>query len=247
MMVLNKTCIVTGASRGIGKGIAVALGKSSANVIINYAKNQKGAEDTAQAVIKNGGRADVFCADVSDYSQAEELIAFALEKFGRVDALVNNAGIASLPMPFDMTSKDEWERVFSVNVYGTFNCTKAVIPSMVHNKSGSILNISSVWGITGGSCEAVYSASKAAIIGFTKAMAKELAPSGIRVNALAPGIIDTDMNSHLSREDIAETEKEIPLGRMGTAEEIGKIAAFLCLDGSEYITGEIIKADGGWF
>ena len=161
-------------------------------------------------------------------------------------ALVNNAGIALNPVPFDMTDYAEWKKVFDVNVFGTFNCTKAVLPYMISQKKGSIVNVSSVWGITGGSCEAVYSSSKAAVIGFTKAMAKELAPSGIRVNAVAPGIIETEMNNHLSVEEIDEIKKEIPLGKMGTIEDIGKIIAFLCEDKSSYITGEIIKADGGW-
>ncbi len=243
---MNKACIITGASRGIGQGAAMALAEQGASVVINYNKNKNMAEETAQKIIKNGGRAEIFCGDVSDFDASVKLIEFTLERFGKIDALVNNAGIALKPMPFDMTSREDWDRVFGVNVFGMFNCTKAVLPHMIHNKWGSIVNLSSVWGITGGSCEAVYSASKSAVIGFTKAMAKELAPSNIRVNAVAPGIIDTDMNSHLTREDIAETEKEIPLGRMGTTEEIGKVIAFLCTDKSKYITGEIIKIDGGW-
>ncbi len=244
---MSEICIVTGASGGIGSEAAIALGKKGASVVVNYRKNKEGAEQTAQKIIQSGGKAEIFCADVSDWVQVVKMTEFTLEKFGRIDVLVNNAGVALAQMPFDMTDQAQWDKIFSVNVYGTFNCTKAVIPSMVHFKKGSILNLSSVWGIAGGSCEAVYSASKAAIIGFTKAMAQELAPSGIRVNALAPGMIDTKMNSHLSLADIAETEKEIPLGRMGTAEEIGEIAAFLCLNESSYITGEVIKVDGGWF
>ncbi len=243
---MDKVCIVTGASRGIGRGAAEILGSMGAGVVIGYNKNKSAAEEAADSVIKNGGRAEIFRGDISCFDTAKALVEFAVSKFKRVDALVNNAGTALNPMPFDMTDKDDWDRIFGVNVYGMFNCTKAVLPHMVHDKSGSIINISSVWGLSGGSCEAVYSASKAAVIGFSKAMAKELAPSGIRVNAVAPGIIDTDMNSHLSQEELDEINKEIPLGRMGTPQEIGKTIAFLCSDKSKYITGEIIKIDGGW-
>lgn len=243
---MNKTFVITGGSRGIGKGVALCLGEKGYNIVINYAKNQTAAEETAEEVRKLGGNAEIFKADVSEWEEAKALIDFSAEKFGKIDALVNNAGIALTPLPFDMTDYAEWKRVFDVNVFGAFNCTKAVLPYMISKKSGSIVNVSSVWGITGGSCEAVYSSSKAALIGFTKAMAKELAPSGIRVNAVAPGIIETKMNSHLSVEEIKEIEKEIPLGKMGTIEEIGKLIAFLCDDRSSYITGEIIKADGGW-
>lgn len=243
---MGKVCIVTGASRGIGKSTAIALGKQGASVVVNYNKNRSQAELTAAEVIKCGGQAEIFGADVSEPEAAEKMAEFTIMRFGRIDALVNNAGIALPQKPFDMTDRLEWDKVFSVNVYGTFNCTKAVIPNMVHNKRGSIVNLSSVWGITGGSCEAVYSSAKAAVIGFTKAMAKELAPSGICVNALAPGIIDTDMNGHLAPEDIDGIKKEIPFGRLGSPDEIGEMAAFLCSDKSRYITGEIIKADGGW-
>ncbi len=240
------TCIITGASRGIGKGAALALAKMGANVIINYNKNKAMAEETQKEVISLGGKAEIFGADVSDFSACQKMVEFAIEKFGGVDALVNNAGISPMQAPFDMTGKEEWDKVFSVNVFGTFNCTKAVLPHMISKKRGSIVNLSSVWGIVGGSCEAVYSSSKAAVIGFTKAMAKELAPSGIRVNALAPGMIDTDMNSHFGEDDIEEIKNEIPLGRIGTITDMGNIIAFLCSDESGYITGETIKADGGW-
>ncbi len=243
---MNKTFVITGGSRGIGKGTALCLAEKGNNIIINYAKNQAAAEVTAEEVRKLGGNPELFKADVSVWEEAKALIDFSAEKFGKIDGLVNNAGIALTPLPFDMTDYAQWKRVFDVNVFGAFNCTKAVLPYMISKKSGSIVNVSSVWGITGGSCEAVYSSSKSALIGFTKAMAKELAPSGIRVNAVAPGIIETEMNSHLSGEEIKEIEKEIPLGKMGTIEEIGKLIAFLCEDRSSYITGEIIKADGGW-
>ncbi|MBR2916520.1 MAG: glucose 1-dehydrogenase [Clostridia bacterium] len=243
---MSITCIVTGASRGIGKGAALSLGEMGANVVINYNKNKALAEDVAKEVISFGGRAEIFGADVSDFSSCQKMIEFTAEKFGGIDALVNNAGISPMQSPFDLTDREEWEKVFSVNVFGTFNCTKAVLPHMISKKKGSIVNVSSVWGITGGSCEAVYSSSKAAVIGFTKAMAKELAPSGIRVNALAPGMIETDMNSHFGENDIEEIKKEIPLGKIGTISDMGKIIAFLCSNKSSYITGEVIKADGGW-
>lgn len=243
---MSKVCIVTGASRGIGRGTAIALGEKGASVVINYNKNKAAAEETARAVMEKGGRAKIFCGDISDENTAKALADFTVEKFGRIDALVNNAGIALPPLPFDMTKKEDWDKVFGVNIYGVLNCTKAVLPHMIHNKSGSVVNVSSVWGITGGSCEVVYSTSKAAITGFTKSLAKEVAPSGIRVNAVAPGIINTDMNSHLGENEIKDIEKEIPLGRMGKPEEIASLIAFLCLEESKYITGEIIKTDGGW-
>lgn len=243
---MDKVCIVTGASRGIGRAAAASLGRRGASVVLSYNKNRAAAEEAAAEIIKNGGRAEIFAADVSDYSAAAKMINFAAERFGRIDALVNNAGIALPASPFDLTSRADWDAVFGVNVFGMFNCTKAALPHMVHRKQGSIVNLSSVWGVTGGSCEAVYSAAKAAVIGFTRAMAKELAPSGIRVNAVAPGIIDTDMNAHLTQTDMADIKEEIPVGRLGTVGEIGEIIAFLCSDESGYITGEIIKADGGW-
>ena len=243
---MKRTYVITGASRGIGKGAALCLAKSGANIIINYNKNEEAARQTAREVMALGGECEIFKADISSFSLAKEMIDFSISRFGKVDGLVNNAGIALPISPFDLTEKEDWERVFSVNVFGAFNCTKAVLHHMISNKAGSIVNVSSVWGISGGSCEAVYSASKSALIGFTKAMAKELAPSGIRVNAVAPGIIKTEMNSHLNESELLEIERDIPLGKMGTIEDIGKIIAFLCSEKSSYITGEIIKADGGW-
>lgn len=243
---MKRTYIITGASRGIGRGAALCLAKSGANIIINYNKNKEAAEQTAREVLSLGGECEIFKADVSSFSLAKEMIDFSISRFGKIDGLINNAGIALPISPFDLTEKEDWERVFSVNVFGAFNCTKAILPHMISNKAGSIVNVSSVWGINGGSCEAVYSASKAALIGFTKAMAKELAPSGIRVNAVAPGIIKTEMNSHLNESELLEIERDIPLGKMGTIEDIGKIITFLCSEKSAYITGEIIKADGGW-
>lgn len=243
---MNNVVILTGGSGGLGRGAAAALAKSGDFIVLNYNKNRKAAEEIADEAENFGGHCRIFGADITVFAEADDLMSFALSEYGKIDALVNNAGIALPPMPFDMTSGEDWKEIFSVNVFGTFNCTKAVIPHMVSRKKGSIVNISSVWGLTGGSCEAVYSASKAAIIGFTKAMAKELAPSNIRVNAVAPGIIDTKMNSHLSQAELDEIKKEIPLGRIGTDEDIGKAVEFLCNDESGYITGEIIKADGGW-
>jgi len=242
---MDKTFIITGSSRGIGKGAALSLAESG-NIVLNYIKNKEMAEETAEKIREKGGKCETFKADVSIYEEAKALVDFAISTFGNVSALVNNAGIAPAPVPFDMTDYAQWKRVFDVNVFGAFNCTKAVLPYMISQKKGSIVNVSSVWGMTGGSCEAVYSSSKAALIGFTKAMAKELAPSGIRVNAVAPGIIETEMDNHLSEDEIEPIKAEIPLGKMGTIEDIGKIIAFLCEDRSSYITGEIIKADGGW-
>lgn len=242
---MSETVIVTGASRGIGKACALAFGKSGANVIINYTRSKEKAEELCEDISKLGGRALPFCADVADRKAVDEMIAFAHSNFGSISTLVNNAGIAEQIMFCDIT-EEKWDRMFAVDVKGVYNCIQAALPDMIHNKSGRIINISSMWGITGASCEVHYSAAKAAVIGMTKALAKELGPSGITVNAIAPGVISTEMNGNISEEIMSELKEETPIGRIGTPEDIAETALFLASPKASFITGEVISVNGGF-
>lgn len=242
---MSETVIVTGASRGIGKACALAFGKSGVNVIINYTRSKEKAEEVCDEISKLGGRALPFCADVADRKAVDEMIAFAHSNFGSISILVNNAGIAEQIMFCDIT-EEKWDRMFNVDVKGVYNCIQAALPDMIHNKSGRIINISSMWGITGASCEVHYSAAKAAVIGMTKALAKELGPSGITVNAIAPGVISTEMNGNISEEIMSELKEETPIGRIGTPEDIAETALFLASPKASFITGEVISVNGGF-
>ena len=237
---MSKTVLITGASRGIGAYAARAFAAEGYKVAVNYFKSENEAASLAKEI---GGIA--VKADVSDPLQAEELVKKTLEKFGHIDVLVNNAAIALTQKVICDVGADEWDRLFAVNVRGMFNCTKAALDSMITRQNGKIINISSVWGITGGSCEVAYSASKAAVIGFTKALAKETAPSRITVNCIAPGVIKTDMNAHLSEQDYAALKEETPLGRIGTPQDIAGAMLFLASPAADFITGQVITADGG--
>ncbi len=241
-----KTVLITGASRGIGRATALEFANRGYNVAINYKSSKDKAEELCREIKERGGSAQAFCADVSKNEEVKEMVKKVNETFGSIDVLVNNAGVAPKQGLFTDFSDETTESVFDVNVFGTMNCTKAVVPQMVSKKSGKIINVSSIWGVCGGSCEVLYSASKSAVIGFTKALAKELAPSGVNVNCVAPGFVDTDMNSHLTEEEKNEFCQEIPLGRAGTPDEIAKIIYFLASDGAAYITGQTIVADGGF-
>lgn len=242
---MSGTVIVTGASRGIGKACALAFGKSGANVIINYTRSKEKAEETCNEIIKLGGNALPFCADVSDRKAVDEMTEFAHKNFGSITTLINNAGIAEQIMFCDIT-EEKWDRMFAVDVKGVYNCIQSALPDMIHNKSGRIINISSMWGITGASCEVHYSAAKAAVIGMTKALAKELGPSGITVNAIAPGVISTEMNGNISEEIMSELKEETPIGRIGTPEDIAETALFLASPKASFITGEVISVNGGF-
>ena len=236
-----KTILVTGGSRGIGRAIVEKFAKEGYNVVLNYNKSEYAALDIA----KQHKNVEIFKANVSNPKDVEAMVNFAEEKFKKIDVLVNNAGISSSSLLQDL-SLEEWNNLFEVNVTGTFLVTKNVLPNMISNKSGKIINISSVWGLVGASMEVAYSASKAAIIGFTKALAKEVGPSGITVNAIAPGIVMTDMVSNLTLDEFEEIRKDIPLERIGETSDISNTAFFLASEEANYITGQVISPNGGW-
>ena len=236
-----KTAVITGASRGIGAAAARAFSKAGYNVVINYNKSEK----EAFALCKELENAVTVKADVSTEDGARLLISEAARVFGGVDVLVNNAGEALCKMVAD-TSLSEWKRLFAVNVESTFLCSKFASEYMVRQKSGRIINVSSMWGVKGASVEAAYSASKAAVIGFTKALARELGPSGITVNAVAPGVIDTDMNAHLSDDDKWALCDETPLCRIGSPEEVAAAILWLASDAASFVTAQVLGVDGGF-
>lgn len=240
-----KTAMITGASRGIGRAIAIELAQKGYDVALNYNKSKTEAETLRDELKKLGVKAEIFGADVSKNDEVQRMTGDVISFFSGVDVLVNNAGIALPQGLFTDFDDSEARRIFETNVFGIMNCSRAVVPHFVSKKAGRIVNISSIWGISGGSCEVIYSASKGAIIAFTKALAKELAPSGICVNCVAPGFIDTDMNNHLSKEDKVAFVQDIPLGRIGTAKEVAESVAFLASDAASYITGQTITIDGG--
>lgn len=236
-----KTVLVTGGARGIGRAICLAFAEKSYNIAINYNRSAAAAQDLSKQL---GGSSHMLVqADVSDCAQVEKMFADVYSRFGGVDILINNAGIAQQKLFTDITCED-WSSMMDINLGGTFHCCKAAVPNMIQRKSGCIINISSIWGMVGASCEVHYSASKAALLGFTKALAKELAPSDIRVNAVAPGIIETDMMAGFAGGEKAMLESEIPLRRFGTPEEIADAVLFLAESG--YITGQILSPNGGF-
>lgn len=237
------TAIVTGGAKGIGKAIVEELAKNGINVVINYNKSEQAAKDLRQELTQDGCNVEIYKADVSKREEAKRLVLFAKEKFGEIDILINNAGIDKWQLFTDITDED-WDEIISCNLNSAFYMTQEVVKDMIHNKKGTIINISSIWGITGASCEVAYSVSKAGMDGLTKALAKELAPSGIRVNSIAPGAIMTDMNKNLTNEEIEEVNNQIPLGRFGTPQEVAKCAKWLVED--SYTTGQIISPNGGW-
>jgi len=240
----KKTAIVTGASRGIGAAAAELLAESGCGVVVNYLHSERRAYELCDTLARRGLSCAPYKADVSVRGEAFALAAFAVNEFGGADILVNNAGIAQQKLFSDITP-DEWERMFAVSAGAAFHCTQAVLPYMLRRKSGCVVNVSSIWGMTGASCEVHYSAAKAALIGMTKALAKELAPSGIRVNCVAPGAADTDMNKGLSAEDMRLLRGEIPLGYIASAREIAQCIRFLCSDEASYVTGQVLSPNGG--
>ena len=237
---MSKTVLITGASRGIGKACAIEFAKSGYRVAIDYNKSEDKAKALVAELQAQGVDADCFKADVSDCEQVNELIGWAKERFGGVDVLINNAGISVAGLLTDLTNT-QWQELRGVCLDGAIYCSRAVLPDMIKKQSGCIINISSVWGVKGASYEVAYSAVKAGIIGLTLGLSKEVAPSGIRVNCIAPGVIDTDMSRCYDLEALA---LDTPLGRVGQPEEIAKAALFLAE--AEFITGQVLGVDGGF-
>lgn len=240
---MGKVAIVTGASRGIGREIAKQLAIKGIKVIANYNKSENEARNLKEELKKQNIDIDIFKCDVSKREEGKKLVEFVLNKYGKIDILINNAGISEYKL-FTNETDEDWNRVINTNLYSAFMMSQEVLPNMIHNKNGCIINISSIWGQVGSSFEVIYSISKSGIDGLTKALAKELGPSNIRVNSIAPGVIDTDMNKNLSEEDLSGLKDEIPLGKIGLPQDIAKCVNWLVED--NYTTGQVISINGGW-
>ena len=234
------TVFITGGSGGIGSAMVKEFASLGYNVAFTYKSGEKAAKELEAAV---PGSLAIYC-DVAKSESVNEAVKASVSRFGGIDVLINNAGIAGQRLFTDIT-EDEWDEMIDVNLKGCFLTCKAILPGMIRQKSGVIINVSSMWGICGASCEVHYSAAKSGVIGLTKALAKEVGLSGIRVNCIAPGVIDTPMNANFSPEDMAALKEEIPLNYIGTPETIAKTASFLAGDGGEYITGQVISPNGG--
>lgn len=241
---MSKVALITGATRGIGKQIAIKLAKEGYNIAINYRKENEELENTKREIEEQNVKCLAVQGDVSNFEDTKRFVDEVINEFGAIDVLVNNAGITKDMLILRM-QKEDFESVVNVNLTGTFNVTKNVVPYMMKKRSGRIINISSVVGISGNAGQTNYSASKAGIIGFTKSLAKEVASRNILVNAVAPGFIETDMTSILKDDVKAEIAKNIPLKRMGKAEDVANVVKFLASDESSYITGQVIQVDGG--
>lgn len=242
---MKKTVLVTGASGEIGREIAKVFAKEGYKVAIHYNNNEKAADELKALLLNNGAEAEIFKADLLNNEEVRSLAAAVIEKMGRIDVLINNAG-ASLIKPFLDTEDSEGAELVSLNLVSAMALSKYAAEDMLKRKSGRIINISSVWGLSGASCEVYYSASKAGMIGFTKALASELAPSGITVNAVAPGVIDTRMNAHLNDIEKDELASEIPAGRFGNGYDVAKLVLFLASSDADYITGQAVNISGGF-
>lgn len=242
--IVNKVVVVTGGSRGIGAQIVKTLANENYKVILNYNNSKEQAEKIQQELLEQGKEIEIIKADVSKKEEVEKLIQFAINKFNKIDILINNAGISQEGLFTDVT-EEEWQKIINTNLNSVFYCNQQALKYMIQEQQGCIINISSIWGETGASCEVAYSTTKAAINGMTKALAKEVGPSNIRVNAIAPGIIDTDMNKNLTIEEHKQIKEQIPLNRIGKAIDIAKCVKWLVED--EYTTGQIISINGGWY
>ena len=240
---MNKTAIVTGGSKGIGAAVVKILAQEGYNVILNYYKSEEVAQKMKDEFTGKGYNVEIFKADVSKREEVKKLIEFTLNKYKNIDVLVNNAGISQTKLFTDITDLD-WSNMMATNLDSVFYTTQEAVKKMIHNKKGCIINISSIWGLVGSSCEVHYSVAKAGVDAMTKSLAKELGPSNIRVNSIAPGIIDTDMNKYLSYKEVVEIEDEIPLGKIGKPEDIARCVKWLIED--EYTTGQVISINGGW-
>ncbi len=240
---MEKIILVTGASRGIGRAIAKLLAEKNHTVIANYNNSYESAIDLQESLKSQNIEIDLYKADVSNRSEVKKMIDFCISKYGKIDVLVNNAGKDQEKMFQDITDED-FNNIIKSNLYSVFCTTQEVLPFMLHNKCGCIINISSIYGITGGSCAALYSATKSAIDGITKSLAKELGPSNIRVNSIAPGCINTDMNKNLSYNDFEQIKAETPLQAIGEGIDIAKCVEWLVND--TFVSGQVITIDGGW-
>lgn len=240
----KKVILITGASRGIGRALAYGLARDESNVVIaNYNKSEDKANELKKELTLLGKNIEIYKADVSKRNEVEEMVSFVLNKYGKIDVLINNAGISFVKMFTDVSDED-WNYVINTNLYSVFVTSQEVAKNMISRKSGVIINISSIFGVIGASCESIYSVTKAGIDAMTKSLAKEFSYSNIRVNSIAPGLIDTEMNNDLSEEDIKALEEEIPLGRMGKPEEL--VSTVKMLIENTYITGQVIEINGGW-
>lgn len=243
-MLNEKIAVVTGASRGIGKAVAKKLASLGATVVVNYNGSEAKAQEVKEEIEQAGGKAEIMQCNVANYAACDEFIKLVIEKYGKIDILVNNAGITKDGLLMRM-SEEDFSDVIDINLKGTFNCMRFVSRQMMKQRSGRIVNMSSVVGVCGNAGQVNYAASKAGVIGMTKSAAKELASRGITVNAIAPGFIETDMTSVLSEKVKEEAAKQIPLGCFGKDEDIAEAVAFLVSDGAKYITGQVLHVDGG--
>lgn len=240
---MNKVIIITGASRGIGANMAICLAKHGYNIVLNYNQSEEEAKEIKEQLNKEEINIEICKADVRRREEVKKLIEFTVNKFGRIDVLINNAGISQTKLFTDITDED-WNNMIQTNLTSAFYTTQEALKYMINEKSGCIINISSIWGITGGACEVHYSAAKAGLDGMTKSLAKEIGPSNIRVNSIAPGIINTEMNKHLSEEELRNIKEEIPLERIGEPSAVTSCVKWLIED--EYTTGQVISINGGW-
>ena len=240
---MAKTIIVTGGSRGIGAGIVKLLAEENNNIVLNYNKSEEKAKKIQKECTDLGKNVEIFKADVTKREEVRRLVEFTIQKYKKIDVLINNAGISQSKL-FTEVTDEEWRYVIDNNLTSVFYMSQEVVPHMIQQQSGCIINISSIWGMVGSSCESVYSVSKAGVDGLTKALAKELGPSHIRVNSIAPGLIDTQMNQDLSKEVLEKIKEETPLGKIGMPEDIAKCVKWLIED--KFTTGQIISINGGW-
>jgi 3-oxoacyl-[acyl-carrier protein] reductase len=244
MELAGQVAVVTGGSRGIGRAIAQALAAMQADVIINYVANHAAAEETRDAIESIGGKASLRCFDVADAEGTEQAFKTILDEWGRIDILVNNAGVTRDTLMLRMKEED-WQQVLQINLSGMYHCSKAAIRSMIRQRRGRIINITSIIGIIGNAGQVNYAAAKAGAIGMTKALAREVASRGITVNAVAPGFIDTEMTQGLSAQAKAELVRQIPLGRWGTPQDVADCVGFLVSSRASYITGQVLQVNGG--
>ncbi|SJU43563.1 elongation factor P 5-aminopentanone reductase [Clostridioides difficile] len=241
----KKTVLITGGARGIGKAMSKAFAKEGYSVLVNFNKSENEAKELYTILNEKNFSVKLFKANISNREDVEDMVDYCIKEFGGLDVLVNNAGVSQDKLFTDITDED-WDNMMNINLKGSFYCSQVALKYMISEKKGNIINISSIWGISGASCEVHYSITKAGIIGMTKALAKEVGPSNIRVNSIAPGVINTDMLSGYNEEDIDALVEETPLMRLGTPEDIANCAIFLASDKSNFITGQVISPNGGF-